>query len=297
MAEGEKRVLIINGDDLGYTCGVNNAIAECCTAGILRSCTLMANGAAFDHAVALARNTPKLDVGVHLVLTERPPISPPGRVLRLLDNQGRLPVTPRKLLVGLLRGRIDREAIWQELSCQITKVLDHGVQPTHLDSHKHVHVIPMVLEVVVELARKFAIPWVRNPFDETPFFPLARRVDRNKAATFCVQHLKGRLIRRYRSTFDNLTRASGVRAPDHFFGISLTGIWSEAAMIGLMKNLPRGVTEWMLHPGMHDEDLDRSATRLRAQREAERALLLAPQMQQHLAHQGITLSSFRTEVA
>lgn len=297
MAAAGKRVLIINGDDLGYARGVNETMMECCTAGLLRSCTLMANGLAFDHAVALTAKTASLDVGVHLVLTELPPVSPADEIQELIDERGCLPATPEKLMIGLLQGKINRNAIRRELTSQITKVLDHGLHPTHLDSHKHVHVLPQVLEVVIDLARSFSISWVRTPFDATPFFPFVRMVDQDKTLAFCSQHLKGQLLKGYRKSFRRQIEASGMRTPDHFFGVSLTGAWNEAAMIGLMEALPPGVTEWMLHPGTCDADLVRSGTRLREQREVERVLLLAPQMQEHIARQGITLSSFRAEVA
>jgi chitin disaccharide deacetylase len=297
MAAAGKRVLIINGDDLGYARGVNETMMECCAAGLLRSCTLMANGTAFDHAVALTARTENLDVGIHLVLTELAPVSSPDKLPGLIDDRGRLPATPAKLMVGLLQGKINRAALRWELAGQITKVLDHGLHPTHLDSHKHVHVLPQVLEVVIDLARSFSISWVRKPFDATPFFPYVRMVDQDKTLGFCAQHLKGQLLKGYRRSFSRRIEASGMRTPDHFFGVSLTGAWNEAAMIGLMETLPPGVTEWMLHPGVCDEDLVRSGTRLREQREVERALLLAPRMREHFARQGITLSSFGAEIA
>jgi chitin disaccharide deacetylase len=297
MAAAEKRVLIINGDDLGYTCGVNQGIGDCATAGILRSATLMANGAAFEHAVALAKKHENLDVGVHLVLTKLPAISRHAGTEGLVDEWGCLPGTPGELMRGVLGGRIGKGAIRQELSSQITKILDHGVQPTHLDSHKHVHVFPQVLDVVVELARKYAIPWVRNPFDEIPFQRVDPLVGPGMTATFRTQYLKGRLIRGYRRAFAGRIRKAGLRTPDHFFGIALTGIWTEAAMIELIRTLPSGVSEWMFHPGTCDGDLERSTTRLREQREVEKALLMSPKIQEYLMKQNITLSSFRAEVA
>jgi len=291
------RILIINADDLGYARGINQAIQECSVAGILRSATLMANAPAFDDAVAMVRANPELDAGVHLVLTKLPPLAPPSKIGGLAAEGGHLPATPWELLLAVHRGRVSRSAIRQELTCQLTKVFDHGLRPTHLDSHKHVHLIPEVLEVVIELARQFAIPWVRNPFDETPFLPPALQVDRERFITFCTQHLKGRLVRYYRSTHQRLLAGSGVRVPDHFFGVSLTGIWNKAAMIGLMSRLPPGITEWMLHPGTCDEDLLRSGTRLRERRVVEKALLLAPEIPEHLKRHGIILSSFRAEAA
>ncbi len=290
-----KRILIINADDLGYTRGINQAIRDCSVAGMVRSTSLMANGSAFDDAVAMVRDAEILDVGVHLVLTGLPPVSNPSEISGLVDERGRLPVSPWALAASLLGGGISRAAIRQELSNQITMILDHGLQPTHLDSHKHVHVLPGVLEVVVELARQFSIPWIRNPFDTVPFFRVARLLDKDNRRSFCIQHSKANLIGVLRSSFRGRIRSAGVRVPDHFLGISLTGIWNEAAMILLFRELPEGITEWMVHPGNCDQDLLGMDTRLSEEREKERDLLISPAMQEHLVREHITLSSFRAE--
>lgn len=293
----DRRILIINADDLGYTRGVNQAIQQCSITGMLRSSTLMANAAAFDHAVTMVRNNARLDVGVHLVLTKLPSVAPPGKITGLVDEGGCLPGTPWELISAIIGGKISREAIRQELSSQLTKVLDHGLKPTHLDSHKHVHVVPQILDTVIELANQFAIPWVRNPFDETPFFRLCRLLDAETTSLFCIQHVKAQLIGAWRTSFFRRIRGAGVRTPHHFFGISLTGIWNKPAVIQLLEDLPPGITEWMVHPGNCDQDLRNSSTRLLEQREKERDLLISPELQEYLARQAITLSSFREELA
>ncbi|OFV95000.1 MAG: hypothetical protein A3F68_11880 [Acidobacteria bacterium RIFCSPLOWO2_12_FULL_54_10] len=63
--------LIVNADDFGYTRGVNQAIVEAWQRGVVTSTSLMANGAAFDDAVSLARQETGLDVGCHLNFVER----------------------------------------------------------------------------------------------------------------------------------------------------------------------------------------------------------------------------------
>lgn len=297
MGEADRRVLIINADDLGYTQGINQAIQQCATTGMLRCATLMANGAAFDQAVAMIRNNPQLDVGVHLVLTKLPAVALPAKISGLIDEQGCLPRTLSDLMLAIVRGRISRDALRQELTSQITKVLDHGLKPTHLDSHKHVHILPPVLEVVIDLAMKFGIPSIRNPFDETRFFRFLRLLERGTASSFCVQQVKAQLLRAGRRSFFKRVRQGGVRTPDHFFGVSLTGLWNEPAVLQLLKNLPRGITEWMVHPGNCDQDLRALSTRLLEQREKERDLLMAPDLQEYLTSQGIVLGSFREELA
>ncbi len=127
------KYLIPNADDFGFTRDVNLGIVEAHRHGILTATTLMATGAAFEHAVELARENPELDIGVHLVL---------------VDSAGFPPTIPR-LLFSL--GRI---RIYDELVRQVRKVLDAGIRPTHLDTHKHTHLLPQVFNAVTRIARR-----------------------------------------------------------------------------------------------------------------------------------------------
>src|SRR6185369_7293912 len=120
--------------------------------GILTSATLMANGAAFDDAIRLAREAPTLDIGCHLVLISG----------ASLCSGKPLPGSVPQLAAALARRRID---VYDELSAQVRRILAAGVQPTHLDTHKHTHLAPPVLDAVARLGKEFGIPWVRRPLD------------------------------------------------------------------------------------------------------------------------------------
>src|SRR5580692_1695074 len=117
------RKLVVNADDFGFTRDVNQGIVEAHQRGILTATTLMATGAAFDDAVRLARENPTLDIGCHLVLVGQAPYPP----------------TVAKLVSAVMLGRI---RIYQELSTQVRRILDVGLEPTHLDTHKHTHLLP-----------------------------------------------------------------------------------------------------------------------------------------------------------
>jgi predicted glycoside hydrolase/deacetylase ChbG (UPF0249 family) len=136
--------LIVNADDFGFTRDVNEGILEAHHNGIVTATTLMATGPAFDHAVSLAHRTPALDVGVHLVLVGAPPF----------------PETPAHLAIAIARRRVQVE---EQLDAQIRRVIAAGIRPTHLDTHKHTHILPPVLGAVARLARAYQIPWVRRP--------------------------------------------------------------------------------------------------------------------------------------
>lgn len=252
--------LIINADDFGFTREVNAGIVHAHREGVLTSTTLMANGAAFDDAVRLSRETPSLDVGCHLVLVQ-------GR--SMLTNRP-LPDTPRHLLTALARRQMD---VYAELRAQIETIVSAGVRPTHLDSHKHTHIVPGIFRQVVRLAHEFSIPYVRLPLDRS--VPLARLP--------CA--LAGPYFRR-------LARSYRVRMTDHFLGFRLTGSLNEHTFAAGIKSLSPGTTEFMCHPGYLGPELARAQTRLKESRVRELEALTSPRIRELISAQGIQLTRF-----
>lgn len=292
-----ERTLIINADDFGYTPGVNAAIVRCSQEGVLSSTTIMASGPAFDGAVAMARRNPAMGIGVHLTLTGLPPVSAPGDIPGLTDERGLLLPSPARLLCALAAGRVKRETVRKELDRQVARVLDCGIVPTHLDSHKHVMVIPQVLDAAAEIAAKYSIRWVRNPFDRCRLGDFLPHLEKAAKEVCMKQHLRSRAIAAFRPYFFRRIRKGGLRTPGHFFGISLTGLWNKAAVIEMLKSLPPGISEWMVHPGDCDEALRKQKTRLVEERQRERDLLTASWLKAELAGHGITVIHFGEEIA
>src|SRR5258708_20537878 len=127
-------ILIVNADDFGLTDGTNRAIIDAHCHGIVTSTSLLANGYAFDHAVELAHQHPALGVGVHLTLTEGPPVA--SNVPELLASDGKLPLSNQPFVRALLAGRLPRDAIRREFEAQIGKVIAAGIPPTPIHRHK-----------------------------------------------------------------------------------------------------------------------------------------------------------------
>ena len=160
--------LIVNADDFGLTENVNKGILDAHREGIVTSTTLLANGMAFETAVAASERFHRLGIGVHLNLTEGMPIADATLIRTLVDRGGRLYMTPVRLWAGIAAGQVSLSDIEFELRAQIKKVIRAGIRPTHLDGHKHVHVLPPVSEVVIRLAKEFRIPAVRCPVEQNP---------------------------------------------------------------------------------------------------------------------------------
>ena len=232
------KYLITNADDFGFTRDVNEGIVHAYQRGILTATTLMATGAAFDHAVGLARENPELDIGVHLVL---------------VGSEG-YPATVASLVASLRRMQI-----YDELARQIGKVLDAGIRPTHLDTHKHTHLLPPVLEAVARLAEEFKIPWVRRPLA---------------------------------SLFQGVLAQHGCRTTDHFAGFALTGRYDAVRLAKLIRKLPEGVTEFMCHPGFCTDELQRASTRLKESRRQELDALTSPEVRAALEESNVVLTRY-----
>lgn len=162
------RLLVVNADDFGLTESVNRGILEAHTRGILTSTTILANGAAFDSAAALARQAPDLGVGVHLNLTEGRPVASPAEVSSLLNEHGRFLRSAAALMRKVLTGRLRADEIERELSAQIEKVQRADIRVTHLDGHKHVHMLPGILPVVLRVAQRYGIPAMRWAVEHPP---------------------------------------------------------------------------------------------------------------------------------
>jgi predicted glycoside hydrolase/deacetylase ChbG (UPF0249 family) len=235
------KFLIPSADDFGFTRDVNEGIVHAHRHGILTATTLMATGAAFDHAVALARENPELDVGVHLVL-----VGSPG-----------YPSTVARLIAAIALGRIK---IYDELASQVRKVLDAGVRPTHLDTHKHTHLWPPVLDAVARVSEEFRIPWVRRPFG---------------------------------NPFDGTLARHGCRMTDYFAGFRMTGRYGAPELANLIRRLPDGITEFMCHPGFCTEELQAARTRLKESRRWELDALTSAEVRAAIEESGVTLACYR----
>jgi hopanoid biosynthesis associated protein HpnK len=157
--------LIINADDFGLSEQVNKAVEQAHNHGVLTSTTIMANMPAAVRAVKIAKKIPTLGVGVHLNLTEGRPLSKDQNIKCLLNPDGSFACSPAKLSFLSIAGSKNRNAIRTELTAQIQWLIDNGIKPTHLDSHKHIHIFPAIFSIVCELARRFEIKAVRCCFE------------------------------------------------------------------------------------------------------------------------------------
>ncbi|TAM78587.1 MAG: ChbG/HpnK family deacetylase [Acidobacteria bacterium] len=284
--------LIVNADDFGLTEGVNRAILDGHKNGIITSTTLMANGVAFDSAVTAITTAPALGVGVHLNLTQGRPVSPASQVPSIVTSEGDFCPGPGILARQILTRRVRLGEVETELRSQIDKVLSTGTRITHLDSHKHIHLLPQIFSVVVKLAREYRIGCIRCPVEpaSSALGPLLS--GRSGWMRMSRQFLLGRALSTLATLQAKKVVEAGLHRPDRLFGLSQTGFLDVTILGTLLRGLPKGTSELMCHPGYVDEALLSTPTRLRVERETELGALTNKRIRELVTGLEIELISY-----
>lgn len=275
-----ERQLIINADDFGLCEGVNRGIARGHTLGVLTSATLMTNMPAARQAVEIAKQMTTLGIGVHLNLTDGSPLSADADVKCLLNADGQFAYSPAKLAMLSVINHKVRAAIRAEFSAQIQWLIDQGITPTHLDSHKHIHSFLVIYKIVCDLAKTFGIKAVRWTYEpkqvSRPPWPLPAE-DGKKTAD------KVRTMAKINRLQDSILLKT-----DAFFGIAHTGKADVHFFRAVAAYNSARTAEVMTHPGFTD-GLDPHKTRLVQQRKNELDALCSERTREYLEKAGIRL--------
>lgn len=261
------RYIIINADDFGRHAEINRAVEEGLVHGCLRSATVMPGGAAFAGAIDIARRHEELGLGVHFTLVDGHPILPPEEIPSLVGSEGDFLPDHTALLKRYLKGSINLEEVRRELAAQLQKVEATGIPISHVDSHQHMHTLPGIIDIVLDLAARAGIRAVRTP--RTPLFA---------GAFGGLGQLVGRLGL---STLARLAACKahrrGLLTPDNFAGIVAGEAVSEGELLHLIAHLPQGTTEVMMHPGTKNDVLQEDSG-WQHDFEAELAAILSPRV-------------------
>lgn len=237
----KKKYLIVNADDFGLDEKVNEGIIEAYQRGIVTSTSILANGSAFEHGVRLLKDNPGLGVGVHLALVAGRPL---GKWQTIVVG-GEFYPDYHSFFRRYLTGRISLQEIKEEWRLQIKKVQQSGLRLTHLDSHQHLHLVPGILKIVLELADEFAISCLRCPRETQlaagipSVFRLIARSGLSLLSSYAQPFIKQKCI-----------------TTDDFLGMLWGGSMSEEKLKTVLSNMTlKGTTELMVHPGVDDRYL------------------------------------------
>lgn len=279
--------LILNADDLGSDINRNRGIFETLEAGMVKSVSILANGPALEDAIKRIKsmNISGVSFGVHINLSEGRPLS--EKVYHLTGKDGNF--LSKKRALTLLSGQTDnslKEEIEAEMDAQIKRILEYGIDISHMDGHHHIHVMPSVIETAVKKAREHNIRWMRIPVEPVNAFNGLNIDEPTREEAIFFSH--------YALSARPYIKMAGINTTDYFIGLYLKGRLSSHVFLWLSKNLREGVTEMMVHPG-YGTALDPSnpftcfSTK---QREDELNALVDPQILNILKRSGIHIKSF-----
>ncbi|WP_293736307.1 ChbG/HpnK family deacetylase [uncultured Phascolarctobacterium sp.] len=235
--------LIVNADDFGLHPLINAGIIKGHQEGFITSTSLMPSAPCWQEAVRLAKENPRLGIGVHLTLVGGvPSVLPKEKVSSLLDDDGLFLPDYVAFAKRYYSSAVKRSELEAELRAQLERALSCGVNITHIDSHQHTHVLPGINSLVLKLSNEYNIIRVRIPKEGYLF-------------TGGFQTGVGRLIGRSGLSFcadmaalraDSL----GLRHPQHFYGMLAGGHLNAQLIANILRQLPEGVSEIMTHPGL-----------------------------------------------
>ena len=242
------RRLIVNADDFGFTSGVNRAIVEGHTRGVVTSSTVMANGPAFANALELARTVPQLGIGCHVVLIDGEPVLPAEQLRSLTGGHSgnRFRDGLKTFAARAIAGRLSGDEIQAEATAQIHKLQSAGISVSHLDTHKHTHLFPAVLGPLLRAAAACGVRAVRNPFGpRRPF----RSADLLARPSLWTRYAETRVLSRFAAKFRAAVDREGFLTPNGTLGIEVTGTLDETLFHAIARTIPEGTWEFVCHPG------------------------------------------------
>ena len=240
-------MLRIIADDFGLIKSVNDGIVFLLKEGKISGASLMANGEAFEDAIAQLSGIQTANVGAHLVLVEEKSLSGMN-----------LPKNHRTFFVRYILGLIKLSDIEKELRAQIKKITNAGVKINFVNSHQHLHLLPGIMGIVIKLAKEYQVPHIRL-VNEVVFIPRSYyKYDILFSKFFRILQLF--FLRFLSRLAKKQIQKAGLQCNDFFVGFVNAGSLSESD-IKYAKNLaekyPDKIIELGCHPGYEGEELKR----------------------------------------
>lgn len=239
-----ERLIIINGDDFGFSHGVNQGIIKAHEQGVLTSTSLMVTGEAAAEAVAFAKNHPNLGVGLHLVLVCGKSALSPSEIPHLVDKLGNFPNDSLQAGLRYQFNRAARRELYLEIRAQLEKFRETGLQLSHVDGHLHLHSHPVVLGILTELAQEFKIKAIRLPSEELRF---TLKLDKRDLATKLLWSF---VFTGLRSYGEKLLKSNSIHFCDRVYGLLQSGRMNEDYLQGLLPQLQSNIIEIYSHPAI-----------------------------------------------
>ena len=278
-----KRV-IFSADDFGLDPAVNEAVEIAHRDGMLSSASLMVGEAAAAAAVAIADRHPTLRVGLHVALVEATPVSDPADIPDLVDGSGRFPGDMVAAGFRFFFKPGIRAQLAREIRAQFEAFRCTGLALDHANTHKHIHLHPIVARLIVEIGREYGLKAVRLPIE--PPGPVAAAEGHGVSGG-----MGAAALRAWTGQLRAMLKRQGMTTNDQVFGLAWSGAMTEDRIAALIPHLPDGVSEIYFHPATTlTPKLARTMPTYRPADEL--AALLLPEVRRLVETHGLERTSF-----
>ena len=244
--DSKPRRLIVNADDFGRTASINQAVIRAHREGILTTTSLMVNESACEEAVALARENPKLGVGLHLTLLCGHSALPPEQIPGLANAKGEFTTNPPGAGFRYFFQHSLREPLRREIHAQFQRFHATGLPLDHVNGHLHLHLHPTVFRILMADAAQLGIKRLRLTFD-----PLRLNL-RLASGHFAYRVLHAAIFHSLSARARPVLAQRGIRHTDAVFGLLQNARVDEDYVNRLLPQLPAGDSELYSHPSLDE---------------------------------------------
>jgi len=246
MLKPTKR-FFLNADDVGISNGVNRAVTSAIMNGALRSISVITNLTHSIDAINIAETHPEIKTGLHLNIMIGHAINDAEDVSYLTDTFGKFRGGfIRLFLLSIFHKKELQSQIEIETIAQMDKLRDRGIVIDHIDSHRHVHMIPAIFSVMKKVAEQYNIPRIRIINER--FF---NTFSHNSSMSYLWDGglIKFMLLKFLRLFINYPTKT-------YFYSVLFTGKINKARIRGLRIPSKYTEAEIMIHPNMIDVDMN-----------------------------------------
>lgn len=286
------KYLILNADDFGYSADVNAAIARAHREGVLTSASLMVAEPGFAEAVEIARQTPTLGVGLHVVTTYDRALLPPSENSRLVEPDGKFGADPLRVGLRYAFSKTAQHQLRREMTAQFTRFAETSLPWSHADGHQHFHLHPVVWDILLDLCDTFGVHRLRMPHEpiRQHFRAGGDGFSLNTVATLALRAMRRRNLRilKARATLGG----KPVFLCDRVYGQLQTGNMTTDYTLRLLDRLDAVTHEIYFHPGAPHARALPPAEQTPTVRDVELKALLSPQVRERIAELGLVTGRY-----
>ena len=238
------RRLIVNADDFGRSHSINEAVVRAHREGILTSASLMVSETGFDEAVKLAKENPKLGVGLHLTLLQGHSALSPEKISGLVNSRGEFSDNPIGVGLSYFFKHSLREQLRTEIHAQFEKFRTTGLSLDHVNGHLHLHLHPTVFRILTDNSEKLGIHHLRLTRD---CLSRSRKISHGHWF-YRISHA---VIFEFLSSRTRKTlKQKNIRHAQITFGLLQNAQVDEDYILKLLPELPLGNSELYSHPSL-----------------------------------------------